>query len=250
MIDVAVALILVLVAFAVSRSRRLELEKELSVAVVRAIAQLVAVAAVIDVVLAHFGLAGVLLAAMLVIAGWTSARRMKGVPRAFVLAVTVIGFSSGVALLVLFVGGAFDFRPRFLVPIGGMLIGNTMATVSLAGARLRDEFVDKTSEIEARLALGVGARTALNPYARRATLNALIPLIDATKNAGVILLPGAFLGIILAGGSPGEAARVQLIVLFMLLGAVALAAIFITELVSRAFIGPGERVVVPSDIAR
>jgi putative ABC transport system permease protein len=129
-----------------------------------------------------------------------------------------------------------------------MLIGNA-TTASLAGSRLRDEIFDKQLEIESRLALGVKAADALNPYVRRSLRTGLIPIIDATKNAGLILIPGAFVGMILGGASPAAAARVQLIVLFMLLGAVAIAGMLVTVLVARAFLGPGERVVLPVDVS-
>jgi hypothetical protein len=146
-------------------------------------------------------------------------------------------------------GAVLDARvspePRYLIPIGGMLIGNSMTAVSLAGSRLRDEIVDKRLEIEARLALGVPAKTALLPYARRAAATALIPTIDSTKNVGLIFLPGAFVGMMLAGASPADAAVVQLVVLFMLLGAVAVAGMTITVLVARGYTAPGERIVIP-----
>jgi putative ABC transport system permease protein len=73
----------------------------------------------------------------------------------------------------------------------------------------------------------------------------LIPTIDATKNVGLILLPGAFVGMVIGGASPGEAARVQLIVLFMLLGAVAVAGMIATMLVARSFVASGERLLAP-----
>ncbi|MGH8574789.1 MAG: ABC transporter permease, partial [Gammaproteobacteria bacterium] len=189
MIDVALALILVALAIVVSWVRKLGLESELAVSVVRAIVQLGAVAAIIQVVFSHLGLTGLFLVVMLVAAALTSARRLKGVPRAPWLAAATIGASAVVAMAVLFLTGVFPAEPRYLIPIGGMLIGNSMTAVSLAGSRLRDEITDKRLEIESRLALGVPARTALQPYARRAATTALIPTIDSTKNVGLIFLP-------------------------------------------------------------
>ncbi|MGH2695134.1 MAG: ABC transporter permease [Actinomycetota bacterium] len=250
MSEVAIALVLVAVAIAVSRARRLALERELAIAVVRAIGQLAVIAAAIHVVLENLGWSALLLGVMLAAASWTSGRRLEGIPRATFLAGSVIALSSGAALVVLFAGRAFPFESRYLIPVAGMLIGNCMTATSLAGARLRDEFVDKRAEIEARLALGIGARSALETYVRRAAVNALVPMVDATKNVGLILLPGAFVGMILGGASPAEAAQVQLVVLFMLLGAVSLAAMGTTELVARAFVGPGERVVLPAPLER
>lgn len=248
--DVAIALILVAVALAVTRRFRLGVERDLVVATVRALAQLVAVAAVINVVFEHLGLSGLFLIVMLGVASWTSAGRLRGVPHAYLVAAIAITSAAGIGLLVLFGASVFPLKGRWLIPIGGMLIGNSMTTTSLAGARMRDEVTDKTLEIEARLALGVRAVDALKPYVRRAATAALIPIIDATKNAGLILLPGAFVGMILAGASPAAAAKVQLVVLYMLLGAVAVAGMTATLLVARAFVAPGERIVTPQVTSR
>jgi putative ABC transport system permease protein len=246
MTDVAIALTLVALAIVISFTKGMGLEKDLVIATVRGAVQLAAVAALIDVVFERLGWAVVLLVVMVALASWTSARRMKGVPRAPLIALIVITTSSVVALLVLFGAGVFEFEPRFLIPIAGMIIGNAMIATSLAGSRLRDEFIDKTLEIEARLALGVKASEAVHPYTRRAGAQALVPIIDTTKNVGLIHLPGAFVGMILAGASPADATVVQLVVLFMLLGAIAVAGMLTPLLVSRSFIATGERIVIPA----
>jgi putative ABC transport system permease protein len=245
MTDVLLALVLVALAIVLSRAQRLGLESELVVSVLRAIIQLGALTAVIHVVFDHLGLAGVFLVVMLAAAAYTSGRRLRGVSGALWLAAMTIGASALVAMSILFGTGVFPLEPQYLIPIGGMLIGNSMTAVSLAGARLRDEITDKRLEIESRLALGVPARVALRPYARRAAAASLIPTIDSTKNVGLIFLPGAFVGMMLAGASPTEAAEVQLVVLFMLLGAVSVAGMLITVLVARAYTASGERIVVP-----
>ena len=245
MTDVLLALVLVALAIVLSRAQRLGLESELVVSVLRAIIQLGALTAVIHVVFDHLGLAGVFLVVMLAAAAYTSGRRLRGVSGALWLAAMTIGASALVAMSILFGTGVFPLEPQYLIPIGGMLIGNSMTAVSLAGARLRDEITDKRLEIESRLALGVPARVALRPYARRAAAASLIPTIDSTKNVGLIFLPGAFVGMMLAGASPTEAAEVQLVVLFMLLGAVSVAGMLITVLVARAYTATGERIVVP-----
>lgn len=164
MTDVAAALILVVVAIVASRIRNLGLESELVVSVLRAIVQLGVVATIIQIVFDRLGLSGLFLVVMLAAAAVTSARRLSGVPGAPWLAATTIGVSAVVAMAVLFGTGVFPFEPQFLIPIGGMLIGNSMTAVSLAGSRLRDELIDKILEIEARLALGVSVRRALRPY--------------------------------------------------------------------------------------
>ena len=245
MTEVGLSLILVAIAIGVSRVLSLRLESDLAIAVVRALVQITVVAATIQAAFSHLGWSGLFLVVMLAAASWTSARRLVGVPNAALVALISVGVAAGVAVGVLFGTGVFDFEPRFLIPIAGMLIGNSMIATSLAGNRLRDEIAARTSEIEARLALGVPVAEALLPYRRRAVTTGLIPTIDATKNVGLILLPGAFVGMVIGGASPADAAQVQLIVLFMLLGAVAVAGMMATMLVARSFIAPGERLLPP-----
>jgi len=245
-IDVLVVLSLVAIAIAISWRYRLALEKDLVVASVRAILQLTAVAVVVTLVFkepaAAIGFVGVMLA----VAAYTSGTRLRGIPHAFPIATGAIAAGAAATLVVLFGGRVLELTPRFVVPIAGMAIGNCMATVSIAGVRVREEIADKTSEVEARLALGVPARRALESYVRRAATVALIPIVDTTKTVGLVTLPGAFTGMLLGGASPGEAARVQLIVLFMLMGSIAIAGMSTALLVTRAFVAEGERIVVPA----
>ncbi len=248
MIDIGVTLLLVGIAVAVSFRLKLHLESQLAVAALRAIAQLAAVAAVIVLVFENPPYSVAFIAIMLAAAAWTSGRRLKGVPGAPWIALASIGAASAVASLILFGFGVFEVVPRFVVPVTGMLIGNSMTAVSVAGKLLREEVTSKTLEIETRLSLGVRAREAFQPYIRRSISTSLIPLIDATKNVGIILIPGGFVGMVLGGASPQDAARVQAVILFMLLGAVAIAAMVTTALVARAFIGAGERVVIPAPL--
>lgn len=250
MTDLAIALVLVLVAIAVSVRARLALEKELVVATLRALVQLAVVAAIVQFVFDDLRLSAVFLVVMLAAAGWTSRHRLQGVPGGVRIALTAISVGSLIPFSVLFGARVFPLEPRWVIPIAGMLIGNGVIATSLAGSRVRDEMLHKAVEVESRLALGVRARDALTPYVRRAAANALIPIVDATKNAGVIHLPGAFVGMMLGGASPLQAARVQLIVLFMLLAAVSLTAITATAAVARAFVYPGERIVLPVDTVR
>lgn len=243
--EVLISLSLVAVAIGISIRGRLGIEKDLLIATVRALIQLAILAAVIDFVFERLGLSAIVLLVMLGTASWTSSRRMKGVPSAFWVGAGAIALSAGIALAIMFGVGAFELEPRFLIPIGGILMGNCMTATSVTGARLRDELIDKSLEVEARLALGVLMKDALRPYTRRSATSGLIPVIDQTKNTGLIVLPGAFVGMILGGASPRRAAEIQLVVLFMLLGAVAIAGMVTTYLVARRFVGEGERLVLP-----
>jgi putative ABC transport system permease protein len=162
------------------------------------------------------------------------------VPRA----AAAIAIGAAAAIAPLLATGAFETRPRELVPIGGILIGGAMVATSVTGRRLIEHAGEDRGGVEARLALGASVPEALAPLARAAITTAMIPILDQTKNAGLVTLPGTFVGLILGGASPAEAARVQLTVLLALLAVELVAALAAARLTAAGLREPGERVVI------
>jgi len=243
--QVAVAAALVLVAILLSRLGGLGVERDLALSAVRAAVQLAAVGAVIALVFEHAGLAAAFIAVMLGTATFTSSRRLRPLPRSALLAGPAIVAGAATGVVPLLATGAFSTTPRELIPISGILIGGAMVAASVTGRRLADQIRDDEAGIETRLALGVPVRRALSGAVRGAAVTALIPVIDQTKNVGLVTLPGTFVGLILGGASPAEAARVQLTVLLVLLAVEVVAALTVARLVVTAVTEPGERIRVP-----
>jgi putative ABC transport system permease protein len=108
-----------------------------------------------------------------------------------------------------------------VIPLAGMMIGNSMTSVVVAARRVTGELRDKRLEVEARLALGRSWQDASRPYVREAMRTAMIPQIESTKAVGLVFLPGAMTGLILAGVSPVDAVQVQLAIMYLILGSVA-----------------------------
>ena len=135
-----------------------------------------------------------------------------------------------------------DRTARYLIPLGGMAIGNSMNAASLTLTRIRDDVREQRPKVEAALALGATGRQAASPILKTALQSALIPLIDATKTTGIIFLPGAMVGMIIAGANPLEAVRLQIVVLYMLLGSVSIAAILVGTLSYRSFFTPRHQI--------
>jgi energy-coupling factor transporter ATP-binding protein EcfA2 len=94
------------------------------------------------------------------------------------LALASFSAAAVITLGVLFGLHVFPLTGRTLVPIAGMMVGNSMTATVLAGRRLTDELRDKRDEVEARLALGQPSRQAAAPYVRAALRAALTPQID------------------------------------------------------------------------
>ena len=216
--------LLVGVAIGLSLWRRLGLEGSLAWSAARALVQLLAIGLLLQVLFEPgvsvwwgWGWVGV----MLLVAAFTVHRRAPGVPAIFELALVAFAASAILTLGVLFGLGVFELRIRTLIPLAGLMIGNSLATTVLVSRRLVDELADKRDEVEARLALGQPSVVAAHPYVRSALRTALIPQIETTKAVGLIALPGAMTGLILAGVDPIDAVRVQASVMYLILGSVA-----------------------------
>ncbi len=102
---------------------------------------------------------------------------------------------------------------------------------------------DKLDEIEARLALGQPSAQAAKPYVRAALRTALIPQLETTKAVGIVFLPGAMVGLILAGQDPLSAVKVQAAVMYLILGSVATTTTVIALGVTRRLFTPDHRLV-------
>jgi putative ABC transport system permease protein len=119
-----------------------------------------------------------------------------------------------------------------VLPIAGILIGGAMTATSLAGRRALDELHHRHGEYEAALALGFTPREAALEICRPASGQALVPALDQTRTVGLVTLPGAFVGVILGGGSAVQAGATQVLVLVALLAVEAVAAVGAVELVA------------------
>ena len=109
------------------------------------------------------------------------------------------------------------FHPQYLIPLLGMLLGNTMTGIAVAMDTLGRETWNRQGEIEARLMLGEHAIEAIGDIRRSALRAGLIPILNSMAAAGVVSLPGMMTGQILAGGNPLQAARYQILILILFL---------------------------------
>jgi len=242
----AASLLLVAVTVGISVWRRLGLERDVLVATGRALAQLLAVGYVLVLVIdpdQPVAYAWAWLVFMVVFAGWTVSRRAPEVPGILPLAVASLGASTAVTSAVIFGLGIFPAEPRAIVPVGGMMVGNAMTSTVLAGRRVVAELAEKRPDVEARLALGQPWTEASRPGLRSALRAAMTQQIETTKAVGLVFLPGAMTGLILAGVDPVEAVRVQAAIMFLILGAVAINVVVIGTGVTRRLFTPDHRLV-------
>jgi putative ABC transport system permease protein len=246
--EVAAALALVAVAGAVAVWERTDLQGDIGIAVVRSFVQLTAIGYVIKLIFDSDSLAWValLLAVMVVFGALTARGRASRVPNAFWPLLLSLAVAAAATLAAVMALDVFPTEARYLVPVGGMVIGNAMTGAAVALNRLGDEVHDAAARIEATLALGATATEAMRPITRRSLRSGLIPLIDSTKTTGLIFFPGTMVGMLLAGAEPVDAVRLQLILLYILLGSVALASLIATTLAYRNFFTAAHQLREPS----
>lgn len=234
---------LVLVAVAIAWRQRLHLARDIAIAAARAAAQLIAVGAILLLVFRHGGLAAAAgwLALMVLIAGQVAARRARGLPRALPIATTAAATGTAATLGTLLALHVIAPQARVVIPVGGMVVSTAMQATALVLIRLRDEAETARPAIEARLALGLSATDAFAPHLHGTLRTALIPAVDSTKTVGLISLPGAMTGLILAGVDPLTAIRYQIVVMYMLLAAAALASLTAARFAERALFDDAHR---------
>jgi putative ABC transport system permease protein len=243
---VALSLVLVAVAVGLSVWRRLSLERSILWAATRALVQLLLVGLALRFVLdddRSIAWAWVWVVLMVVFASETVRRRAREVPDVFPLAIASFGAAAVVSLGVLFGLGVFPLEARALIPMAGLMVGNSMSATVLVARRVFEELRDKRDEVEARLALGAASSDAARPYVRSALRSALIPQIETTKAVGLVFLPGAMTGLILAGVDPLDAVRVQVAVMYLVLGSVATTTAVVALGVSRRLFTADHRLV-------
>jgi putative ABC transport system permease protein len=246
LLGLACSAVLILVVVLISLRWHLGLERTIVWAALRAVVQLSVIGLALKLVVdpsEPLVWSWLWVVAMLVFAGWTARRRAPEVPGVAVLTMAAFTVAVAVTLGVLFGLRVFEANGRTIVPLTGMVVGNSIAATVLVGRRITDEMRDKREEVEARLALGLPGSAAARPYVRGAVRTALIPQIETTKAVGIVFLPGAMVGLILAGADPMQAVRVQVAVMYLVLGSVAMTTSVVAIGLERRLITPDHRLV-------
>lgn len=228
----AVVIVLVAAAATASWVARLGVTRDQVTAALRAVLQLAVVSAVIAAALDSLVWSLAFVAMMLCVAVLTSARRID-IARAQVAWVAVAVALGAAPVIGLCLGsGVIPLNGAGVIPVSGILIGGSMTASSLTGRRAFDELAQRRGEYEAALALGLPSPAAAGLVIEPTAREALIPGIDQTRTVGLVTLPGAFIGVLLGGGTPLEAGATQLLVLAGLLAAQAITAAALLRLIA------------------
>ncbi|UCG62181.1 MAG: iron export ABC transporter permease subunit FetB [Candidatus Zixiibacteriota bacterium] len=236
-LEVGISLILVVIAVVIARYWRIPVEKDMALGSVRAFVQLVAVGYALEVIfdLQSPWLILLALAVMIIVGAHAAAGRVKDVKRPFVITVTAMTVGSLVTIAVMILTRIISFEARYVIPLAGMIIGNSMNASALTASRLTTDLKDNRLAIESALALGKGWRVASKKYIRNSATAGMMSMLNFMKTVGIVALPGAMTGMILAGAEPLDAVLFQIVVAYMLLSAVTITSVMAVELTIRRF---------------
>ncbi len=234
------AALLIAVNLGISAWLRLGLGRNLLVASVRMSVQLLLVGLVLQYVfaLAHplpvLAIAALMAGFAAMAAVRRTRRRFPGVYWNSLLTVLATSFVvTGIAL-----AGIIDVRPwfraQYAIPMLGMVLGNMLNGVSLALDRFTQGIARERGEIEGLLALGANRWEAAHALVRDSLRTGMIPTINSMMVMGVVSLPGMMTGQMLAGAAPAAAVRYQIVIMFMIAAATALATLGVILLAFRA----------------
>lgn len=225
----SLTLIFVLIPLLLSKTLKLNLEKDTVIATIRSIIQLLAVGYVLKFVFDSEHIIYILLMITLMIGTATLNARKKGKAIkgitwkiAFTLIVIEV-ITQGILL-------GFHIVPataQYIIPISGMLIGNSMVLSILFLNRFTAEIEASRDEMELILSLGGTPKQAIHTQLTNAIRASMIPTIESQKTIGLVQLPGMMSGQIIGGADPVQAVQFQLLIIFALLTTAAISSILI-----------------------
>lgn len=136
---------------------------------------------------------------------------------------------------ILVLTGVLKFEPYQMIPVTGMVAGNSMTAVGLVYRSLNQQFRDQQGQVFERLALGGSPKLSASSIVHEAIRTGMQPTIDTVRTYGLVSLPGMMSGLIMAGVDPIHAIKYQIMVVFMLLSATGISSVFASFMAYRKF---------------
>ncbi|KDR26848.1 MULTISPECIES: ABC transporter permease [Caballeronia] len=220
--DIGLAAALIVVNGALSVALDLGLERKLFVAAIRTVVQLLLIGYVLGWVFAfnRWYVVLPLMALMTVIAGFAASdrgrRTYRGQRADSILSIWGSSWLIGAFGLFVVIRIHPWYEPQYAIPILGMILGNCLTGVSLGIERMTEELTSGRAAVEMSLALGASRWEAAQRPARQAVRAGMIPTLNQMAVVGLVSLPGMMTGQVLAGQSPLQAVRYQIVIMFLI----------------------------------
>ncbi|MCM0626801.1 iron export ABC transporter permease subunit FetB [Lysinibacillus sp. OL1_EC] len=225
----SLTLIFVCIPLLLSKILKLDLEKDTLIATLRSIIQLLAVGYILKFVFDANSYSYIfLMVALMIIVATLNARKkgagIKGITWKIALTLVMIEIITQGVLL------GFHIVPataQYIIPISGMLIGNSMVLSILFLNRFTAEIINHKDQMELILSLGGTPKQAIHRQLIHAIKASMIPTIESQKTIGLVQLPGMMSGQIIGGADPLQAVQFQLLIIFALLTTATLSSVMI-----------------------
>jgi putative ABC transport system permease protein len=235
----AIATLFVVFVGVVSIRMSLGITRDLAVATVRTYAQLIALGFALRWVFAidKAWLVLVIMVLMVLLAAQIIVRRSPDAPPGIFgssfLAMALTGFIVTFAVTGVIVQVEPWYLPQYVIPLAGMVLGNSMTGIALSIERVYSDFDARSDDMLALVAMGASPWEAAHASIRDALRAGLIPTINSMAAAGLVFIPGMMAGQILAGADPVTATGYQIVVMLMVAAATAMGSLVAVMLTYR-----------------
>ncbi|MGB3109777.1 MAG: iron export ABC transporter permease subunit FetB [Psychrobacter alimentarius] len=249
--DIALASSLIIIVILLSWRLRLQLTKTLLMAAVRTVVQLSFIGLILAWIFAREQWYEVLviLTIMTLIAGSAAKNRVKrhykGLFTDTLLAVSASGILVTAIAIVMILQVQPWYTPQFVIPILGLILGNSLTAISLTSNQLINAFHEQQGRIEMMLSLSARPFEAVHDPIRSAIINGMTPTLNSMLVVGIVSLPGMMTGQILAGADPTQAVRYQIVTMFLICVSSMLGCTISALLIYRRFFNKHKQLIVP-----
>ncbi|MDK2790349.1 MAG: UDP-glucose/iron transport system permease protein [Methanothermococcus sp.] len=230
----------VILALIVIYKEELGFGKEVLIAEILALVQLIILGYVINLIFSLgmiYAMAMVL--AMIVVASFIVKRNlnMDKLNREIIISSFLsILTTATISLVILLFSKTIALEPRYIIPLMGMVVGNSTNVISLSLDRLLNDLKSNKDVLWGYLALGATEKQAVQPFIKKAIRSALTPQLNTAKAVGVIFIPGAMVGMLLSGIDPLYASKIQITIMWMVMSSAIISSLMACYLVSKSFI--------------
>lgn len=250
--DIALASSLIVIVIVLSWRLRLQLTKTLLMAAVRTVVQLSFIGLILAWIFAREQWYEVLviLTIMTLIAGSAAKNRVKrhykGLFTDTLLAVSASAILVTAIAIVMILQVQPWYTPQFIIPILGLILGNSLTAISLTSNQLIEAFHEQQGRIEMMLSLSARPFEAVHEPIRSAIINGMTPTLNSMLVVGIVSLPGMMTGQILAGADPTQAVRYQIVTMFLICVSSTLGCTISALLIYRRFFNKRHQLTLPS----
>lgn len=249
--DIALASSLMIIVLVISWRLRLQLTKTLLIAAIRTVVQLSFIGLILAWIFAREQWYEVLLilTVMTLIAGSAAKNRVKRSYKGLLIDTLLAVGISAVLVTAIAIIAILNvkpwYTPQFIIPILGLILGNSLTAISLTSNQLIDSFHEQSGRIEMMLSLSAKPFEAVHEQIRSAITNGMTPTLNSMLVVGIVSLPGMMTGQILAGADPTQAIRYQIVTMFLICVSSTLGCTINALLIYRRFFNKNEQFVSP-----